>query len=248
MKGLVVTCYRISRLTWWIRLSCQHRDPFHLQCPFLPRFGPWRFTSCTASSCLMICLSFSWPWIGGRMGSGGLWTGRHMVAPLNMMLAFVFGVLQRGELAFLILWSFPYSSVCISFMHLNCLTRLFRWALAVLCGMLVVELVQSQLKLARTVLAEFRSDMGKHDKSLPEWPSTATGPCITWVYCCPSVWWVASLGSLITICPSSPRHRCSTWASSPSIVWMLGTERIRFIRFGQGRKATGCHKWLQGLS
>lgn len=29
--------------------------------------------------------------------------------------------------------------------------RLFRWALAVLCGMLVVELVQSQLKLARTL-------------------------------------------------------------------------------------------------
>jgi hypothetical protein len=30
--------------------------------------------------------------------------------------------------------------------------RLFRWALAVLCAMLVVELVQSQLKLARTSL------------------------------------------------------------------------------------------------
>ena len=32
--------------------------------------------------------------------------------------------------------------------------RLFRWALAVLCAMLVVELVQSQLKLARTVFCE----------------------------------------------------------------------------------------------
>ena len=31
-------------------------------------------------------------------------------------------VLQRGELAFLILWSFLYSSVCIPFMHLNSLT------------------------------------------------------------------------------------------------------------------------------
>ncbi len=99
----------------------------------------------------------------------GIGMGWHMVAPLNMMLAFFWGSLASSLSC----------SVCIPFIHLNCPTRLFRWALAVLCGMLVVELVQTQLKLARTILAESRSDMGKYDKSLPEWPLNAAGPCIT---------------------------------------------------------------------